>query len=74
VLAVAAWSSMLYTACCMAEPTMYPPYHREVVAAELMVLNDAVQHGVPPQSGRLDQRDPDPSQMPADVLPGGNVA
>jgi hypothetical protein len=55
LVALALWVSMLYTMSCMAEATMYAPYHKDAVAAELIMLeqmqeangnaNNAQHHG-----------------------------
>jgi hypothetical protein len=37
VIALSFWVAMLYTLSCMAEATMYAPYHKEAVAAELIM-------------------------------------
>eukprot|EP00672_Neobodo_designis_P027503 CAMPEP_0174848974 /NCGR_PEP_ID=MMETSP1114-20130205/13834_1 /TAXON_ID=312471 /ORGANISM="Neobodo designis, Strain CCAP 1951/1" /LENGTH=201 /DNA_ID=CAMNT_0016083281 /DNA_START=50 /DNA_END=655 /DNA_ORIENTATION=+ len=37
LVALALWVSMLYTMSCMAEATMYAPYHKDAVAAELIM-------------------------------------
>jgi hypothetical protein len=39
VSGMALWVALLYTMCCFSESTMYSPYHKEAVVAELMLVS-----------------------------------